>query len=115
MRKRTLRRLEILEKEELSCKLQEQSSCATTSFFCWNIVLAYYVAGLKSDADDPGEAYARALNYESRDDYLEALFQEKIPEINQRFKNAACRLFARVDLDLDRSPPSALSESFNSM
>jgi hypothetical protein len=112
MRKQTLRRLEALEKDERSRKQQQLSSCATTSFFCWRIVLAYYVGGLKSDTEDPGEAYARALNYESRDDYLEALFQEETTEINKRFKSAACRLFAQVELDLDRSPPSALTESF---
>jgi hypothetical protein len=115
MRQRTLRRLEVLEQEERSHKLQQQSSLATISFFCWTIVLAYYVGGLKPDDEDPGEAHARALNYVSRDDYLEALFKEEIPEINKRFKNAARRLFAQVGLDFDRSPPSALFESFVSM
>jgi hypothetical protein len=112
MRKRTLRQLEVLEKEERSRKLQQQSSLATTHFICWKIVLAYYVGGLKPDDEDPGEALARALNYESRDDYLEALFKGKIPEINKRFKNAARRLFAQVGLDFDCSPPSALFGSF---
>jgi hypothetical protein len=78
-------------------------------------VLAYYVGGLNPDEEDPGEAEARALNYESRHDYLEALFKGQTPEISERFKNAARRLFAQVDLDFDRSPPSALFEAFVKM
>jgi len=71
-------------------------------------VLAYYVGDLKPDDEDPGEAEARALNYESRNDYLEALFKGEKQEINERFKNAARRLFAQVGLNFDRSSPSAL-------
>ena len=74
MRKRILSRVDVLEKEERSRKLDQQSSVATISFFCRKIVLAYYVGGLKPDDEDPGEAEARALNYESRHDYLDALF-----------------------------------------
>jgi hypothetical protein len=51
-------------------------------------------------------------NYESRNDYLDALFKGEDHEINKRFKNAARRLFAQVGLDFDRSPPSALFDSF---
>jgi hypothetical protein len=112
MRKRTLRRVDVLENEERSRKLDQQSSLATSSFLCWKVVLAYYVGGLKLDDEDPGEAEARALNYESRNDYLEALLTGKKQEINERFKNAARRLFAQAGLDFDRSPPSALFESF---
>jgi hypothetical protein len=112
MRKRNLRRLEVLEKEERSRKLKQQSSWATISFFCWKIVLAYYVGGLKPDNEDPGEAEARALSYESRYDYLQALSNGEIPEINKRFKDASRRLFAQVGLDFDRSPRRALCESF---
>jgi Family of unknown function (DUF5681) len=83
-----------------------------SSFFCRKIVLAYYVGGLRRDDGDPGEAEARALNYESRNDYLEALFKGEKSEINRRFKDAARHLFAQVGLDFDRSPPSALCESF---
>jgi len=82
------------------------------SFFCRKIVLAYYVGDLKPDDEDPGEAEARALNYESRNDYLEALFKGEKQEINERFKNAARRLFAQVGLNFDRSSPSALFKSF---
>jgi predicted phage terminase large subunit-like protein len=85
---------------------------ATISVFCRKIVLAYYVGGLKPDDEDPGEAEARALNYESRNDYLEALFTGEEQEINKRFKNAARRVFAQAGLDFDRSAPSALFDSF---
>jgi hypothetical protein len=112
MRKTALRTLELLENEERSRKLDQQSSVATISFFCRKIVLAYYVGGLRPDDGDPGEAEARALNYESRNDYLEALFKGEKSEINRRFKNAARHLFAQVGLNFDRSPPSALCESF---
>src|SRR5262249_46119345 len=111
MRKRTLRRVDVLEKEERSRKLERQSSLATISFFCRKIVLGYYVGGLKSD-EDPGEAEARALNYESRNDYVDALLKGETQEINKRFNNATRRLFAQAGLDFDRSPPSALLDSF---
>jgi predicted phage terminase large subunit-like protein len=112
MRKRILSRVDVLEKEERSRKLDQQSSVATISFFCRKIVLAYYVGGLKPDDEDPGEAEARALNYESRDDYLDALFNGEKQDINKRFKNAARRLFAQAGLDFDRGPPSALFDAF---
>jgi hypothetical protein len=112
MRKRILSRVDVLENEERSRKLNQQSSVATISFFCRKIVLAYYVGGLRPDDGDPGEAEARALNYESRNDYLEALFKWEKSEINRRFKDSARHLFAQVGLDFDRSPPSALCESF---
>lgn len=111
MRKRTLRRVNVLEEDERSRELEQQSSLTTISFFCWKTVLAYYVGGLKPD-EDPGEAAARALNYESSDDYVQALFDGDIPEISQRFNDAARRLFAQAGLDFDRGPPSALSEAF---
>jgi predicted phage terminase large subunit-like protein len=110
MRKRTLQRVDALEKEERSRKLERQSSLATMCFFWRKIVLGYYAGGLRSD-EDPGEAEARALNYESRNDYLEALFKGE-KEINRRLKNAARRLFAQAGLDFDRTPPSALCDAF---
>jgi hypothetical protein len=112
MRKRTISRVDVLENEERSRKLDQQSSAATISFFCWKIVLAHYVGGLKPNDEDPGEAEARALNYECRNDYLEALLKGEKQEINSRYKNAARRLFARAGLNFDRSPPSALFDSF---
>src|SRR5262245_40050059 len=111
MRKRTLQRVDVLEKEERSRKLECQSSLAAISFFWRKIVLGYYVGGLRSD-EDPGEAEARALNYESRNDYLEALFKGEQQEINKRLKNAARRLFTQAGLAFDRSPPSTLCDTF---
>jgi hypothetical protein len=111
MRKTPLRRLEALEKEERSRQRRQRSSLETISFLCRKIVLGYYVGGLQPD-EDPGEAEARALNYESRDDYLQALFDGEKLEISNRFKEAYRRLFAQVGLNFDRSPPSALSKSF---
>ena len=75
-------------------------------------MLAYYVGDLTRDDEDPGEAEARALNYGSRNDYLEALFTGEEQEINKRFKSAAQRLFTQAGLDFDRSPRIALFESF---
>src|SRR5919201_1931166 len=111
MRKRILNRVDVLEEEERSRKLDQQSLAATSLFFCRKIVLAHYVGGLKHD-EDPGEAEARALNYESRNDYLEALLNGEKQEINRRFKNAVCRLFWQVDLDFDCSPLNALNNAF---
>jgi predicted phage terminase large subunit-like protein len=75
-------------------------------------VLAYHLGGLKPNDEDPGEAEARALNYGSRNDYLEALFNREREEIDRRFKDAARRLFRQVGLNFDRSPPSALIDAF---
>jgi hypothetical protein len=112
MSEKIFRRVDALEKEERARQLDEESLLATTFFICWKVVLAHYLGGLEPDDEDPGEAAARALDYESRDDYLEALFKGQKSEINKRFKNAARRLFAQAGLDFDRSPPSAFSESF---
>jgi hypothetical protein len=112
MRNRTRRRLEVLERRGRTRKFHRQSISKTISFLHWKIVLAYHVGGLRPDEEDPGEAHARALGYESRLDYLEALSNANESEIDNRFKNAARRLFAQVDLDLDRCPSRALSDSF---
>jgi predicted phage terminase large subunit-like protein len=112
MRKRIRSRVDVLENEERSRKLDQQSLAATISFFHRKIVLAYYLGGLKPNDEDPGEAEARALNYGSRNDYLEALFNRERQEIDRRFKYAARRLFGQVGLDFDRSPPGDLIDSF---
>jgi hypothetical protein len=61
-------------------------------FFCRKILLAHYVGDLSPDEEDPGAAEARALNYESRDQYLEALFKGQKSEINKRFKTRIRRM-----------------------
>lgn len=112
MRKTTLRQLEVLEREERSYQRKHQSSLETLAFLCWKVLLAYHLGDLELDEQDPGEAEARALKYDSRYDYLEALFNGEIGEINERFKEAARRLFGQMNLDFHRSPPSALSQAF---
>ena len=115
MRKRAIRQLELLEREERSRKLERDESLAALGFFWLKLVFAHYLGGLTLDDEDPGEAEARALNYQSRDDYLEALLSGKQSDIKNRFKNAARRLFAAVGLNFDRSSPPALFKAFIGM
>ena len=115
MRKTAIRQLELLEREERSRKLERDESLAALGFFCLKLVFAHYLGGLTLDDEDPGEAEARALNYQSRDDYLEALLSGKQSDIKNRFKNATRRLFAAVGLNFDRSPPPALFKAFIGM
>ena len=83
--------------------------------YIWNIVLAYYLGGLKSDETSCREAYARALKYPSWNDYLEALFKKDIAELHKRFDDAYRRLFATVGLDFDCTPPSILFDALVTM
>jgi hypothetical protein len=112
MRKATLRQLEVLEREERSYQRKDQSAFETLAFLCWKVLLAYHLGDLEQDEQDPGEAEARALKYETRYDYLEALFNGGIADINKRFMEAAHRLFGQVNLDFDRSSRRALSQAF---
>jgi len=82
--------------------------------YIWDIVLAYYLGGLKSDETSFREAYARALNFSSGDDYLEALLQKDI-SLHKRFDDAYRRLFATVGLDFDCTPPSILFDALVTM
>src|SRR5215471_2936959 len=109
MSERIRRRVDVLEKGERARQLEEHSSLATTFFLCRKVVLAHYLGGLEPDEEDPGEAEARALSYDSRNDYLEALLKEEKSEINNQFKNAARRLSAHAGLDFARRPPRAFS------
>ena len=81
--------------------------------YIWNIVLAYYLGGLKSDETSCREAYARALKYPSWDDYFEGL--KDIAELHKRFDDAYRRLFATVGLDFDCTPPSILFDALVTM
>src|ERR1700738_1140286 len=112
MRKATLRQLEFLEREERSDQRKHQSAFETLAFLCWKVLLAHHLGDLEQDEQDPGEAEARALKYDSRYDYLEALFNGGIADINKRFMEAAHRLFGQVNLDFDRSSRRALSQAF---
>jgi len=112
MRKTALRTLELLETEERAGQERHQSSLGATAFLCWKVVLAHYLGQLKPDDEDPGEAGARALGYDSQYEYMEALFKGEIAEINKRFKDACRRLFEQLGLGFDRSPRSALAGAF---
>jgi predicted phage terminase large subunit-like protein len=112
MRKTTRRKLEILETEERSYQRNHQSSLETIAFLAWKAVFAHYLGDLRPDDEDPGEAEAKALGYESHYEHLEALFNAEIAEINKRFKDACRRLFAQLGLDFDHTPRSVLSEVF---
>ena len=114
MRKTLLRRLEALEKEHRSREQKELSSLRVALVYIWQIVLACYLGGLKSDEDSPGEAFARALNFPSEDDYVEALFKKDI-SFHNRFDDAYRRLFANVGLDFDGTPPSILFDALVTM
>ena len=109
MRKQILRRLEALEKEHRSRELS-----LNTARVYWKIVIAYHLGGLKSD-ELPNEAYARALKYRSMDDYLDALIKQDTSEFVQEFNDAFRRLFAKVGLDFDGTPPNVLFDAFDAM
>ena len=85
---------------------------ATAAFLCWKAVLAHNLGDLKPDDEDPGEAAARALGYETNTSILTRYSNGEIAGINKRFKDACRRVFAQVGLDFDHSPRSALSEAF---
>src|ERR1700730_4505982 len=85
MRKTTLRQLEVLEREERSYQRKHQSAFETLAFLGWKVLLAYHLGDLEQDEQDPGEAEAHALKYDSRYEYLEALFNGRIADINKRF------------------------------
>jgi hypothetical protein len=119
MRKTTLRRLEALEKEERSRQERELSSLQRALVDIRQIVLAYHLGDLKSDEWWPGEAEARALKYPSLENYGEALFKvvrkkdiKAMSELDERFNDAYRRLFAKVGLDFDDTPPSVLFDAF---
>src|SRR5262245_3791397 len=112
MRKTALRTLELLETEQRAGQETHRSSLATTAFLCWKVVFAHYLGDLKPNDEDPGEAGARALGYDSQYEYMEALFEGEIAEIKKRFNDACRRLFGQLDLDFDHSPPHASIEAF---
>src|SRR4051794_24718749 len=113
MRKKTLRQLETLETAERAHQQKHHSSLKATAFLNWKVVLAYHLGGLKPDDDDPGEAAARTLGYESKYEYFNALYDGQIADINKRFKDASRRLFAHVDVHIRRR--IALTEAFGKL
>jgi hypothetical protein len=124
MRQRILRRLEALEKAHRSREQRELSSLQTALVYIWKIVLAYYLGGLESDEEllgleldeeRLGEAFARALKYESRDEYLEVLYRKRGLGLDRRSNDAYRRLFANVGLDFDRASSRKLFDAFVTM
>ncbi len=117
MRKTTLRRLEALEKEELFREQRELSSLREARVYLWNIVLGYYLGDLKSDEEnEPFEAHARALKYPSSADFFgDGYMKKNISEILKRYDDAYRRLFAKVGLAFDDTPPSVLFDAFVTM
>src|ERR1700730_16741892 len=101
MRKATLRQLEVLEREERSDQRKHQSSLGTLAFLCWKVLLAYRLGDLEQDEQDPGEAEARALKYDSRYAYLEALFNGGQTSISALWKPPTAFL-GKSNLDFDR-------------
>jgi hypothetical protein len=91
MRKTALRTLELLETEERAGQETHQSSLAATAFLCWKVVFAHYLGDLKPDDEDPGEAAARVLGYDSQYEYMEALFEGEIAEIKKRLAHQVLR------------------------
>jgi hypothetical protein len=81
MRNKIIRRVDALESEEGSRRLAQKSSFATTFFFCRKVVLAYYVGDLKPEEEDPSAGEARALDYQSTNDYLEALLNGETADL----------------------------------
>jgi hypothetical protein len=113
MRKTVLRRLEALEKEHRYREEQELSSLENARMYICIIVLAYYLGGLKSE-QSPWEAHSRALKYPSDEDFSKALSNGD-GSIMRRYNAAYRRLFAKVGLDFDNAPRSALFDAFVTM
>jgi hypothetical protein len=126
MRQRTLRRLEVLEEGYHSREHKKLSAAETAGVYIWIVVLGYYLGdlesddGLELDEDDPrpGEAHARALKYESNDDYWKTLFKavyrndiEAHLELDDRYNDAYRRLFAKVELDFEKTPRNVLFDA----
>ena len=124
MRRMNLRRLEALENQQRCREQKEQDALRTASFYIWYIVLAYYLGELDSDKellalklerDRLGEAFARALKYESQDEYRDVLFRKFGSGLNERYTDAYDRLFANVGLDLRYASSRELFDAFVTM
>jgi predicted phage terminase large subunit-like protein len=111
MRKTALGTLERLETEERAGQEAHRSSLIATAFLCWKVVFAHYLGDLKPDDEDPDDAWARVLGYDSQYEYVKALFEGEITEIKKRFKDACRRLFGQLGLEKDHSAPGASYEA----
>jgi hypothetical protein len=102
MRKTIIRRLEVLEKEHRAREEKELSSLLEARMYIWRTVRAYYLGGLKSNEESVDDANARALKYQSGDDFFEVTLKvmnendiKGISEISGRFRDAYRRLLQR--------------------
>jgi hypothetical protein len=133
MRQTNLRRLEALEREHRSREQnhdgKELPVAEKAEGYVCIIVLAYYLGGLKLDVPPdrlersnvspdkryPGdsfaavEAYARALQYASADNWFVDA------ELDKRINDAFRRLFANVGLDVHMAAPNELCEALATM
>ena len=124
MRRTNLRRLEALENQQRCREQKEQDALQRASFCIWEIVLAYYLGELDSDKellalklrDRLGEAFARALKYESKDEYRDVVLVRKFGSgLIERYTDAYDRLFANVGLDLKYVSSRELFDAFVTM
>lgn len=115
MRKAILRRLEALEAAYRAREKKEQASLVSACVEVWELVFAYYLGGLRSDENNPHDAYTRALGYLSSEEYDEDLFRKGKggwTRLFERLNDAYHRLFAKVGLDLDTTPRTVLFDAF---
>jgi hypothetical protein len=122
MRKTILRRLEVLEKDYHSRKQRELSSLREARWYVWKVILGYYLGDLRSDESDPFEAETRALKYASEHDHLEVFLKVRrdkdigaMSEVIERYNDAYRRLFSKVGLDFDKTPPNILFDAVVTM
>ena len=100
MRKSIQRRLEALEKEERNRQDQQDASLdplRRAIFFIKIVVLAYYVGRLEPD-EGPTSGWARALNYQSPRELIDALSKKDQQEVDKRTHAAFLRLYAQVGI-----------------
>ena len=110
MRKSIQRRLEALEKEERNRQNQQDASLdplRRAIFFIKIVVLAYYVGSLEPD-EGPISGWARALNYQSPRELIDALSKKDQQEVDKRTHAALLQLYAQVGIDADGASERAL-------
>ena len=73
-------------------------------------VLAYYVGRLEPD-EGPISGWARALNYQSPKELIDALSKNDQQEVDKRTHAALLRLYAQVGIDADGASERALFDA----
>jgi hypothetical protein len=114
MSKTIIRRLEALEKEHRAREHRELTSFIEARMYIWRTVLAYYLGDLKPNENYVSDANARALKYESGQEFFEVILELEKNDIHtgtdipERYWDAYHRLFKKVGLDFDKSSPDVL-------